>query len=84
MDESTEKRVVGFKGNERPAPELIVQFYCPSCNGVCELDAYKGVPSCPECKVFLKAHHLVRGGDEGHPLDDIRRLRMTETYGGVM
>jgi hypothetical protein len=78
-------RVVGTKVNEREAPELMVQFYCPKCNGVSEMDAYRGVPSCPMCRVFLKAHHVVRGANEGHPLDDIRALRKTDPgRGGVM
>lgn len=54
------ERVVPSK---RQAPELMIEFRCPTCFSYYIVDVYTGVPSCKDGHplTFLKALRIVEG-----------------------
>lgn len=56
-----------------PAPELMVRFVCPKCAGSAVLDAFNGVPICPEDRVPLEGIAIIRPPGSAIRDDEKRR-----------
>lgn len=65
--------IVGTGKHVRRAPACMVRFKCPKCGGESVLDAYLGVPHCPDDRADLEPISVVR---DTPPPDPIRRKNL--------
>lgn len=71
--------IVGTGKNVRRAPQCMVRFKCPQCGGESTLDAYLGVPHCPDDNKDLEPISVIR---DSPPPDPVKEKNLSAPFKG--